>query len=189
MRGETNERQSGEEREYEGREYEGHVTFASGYVTRYLEDYAHGINVASSDFADRVVSLIRTAQGREVRGADNHVSPLRRNGTENNQAVEPLEVHGLPHSETQVRKPRRVDLPVRCKICNRLFPTRSKFMSHKLRKHSPGKTGAEVHRKNVSKGAVGYWSQFTPEQRSAEMRRRQDVSRKKKLEEVRRKAA
>lgn len=184
------------------REYEGHITYAAGYITRYIEDYANRTQLPPNEFAIRLVSFIHATQSGQVRGVDDHVPALRRNSTEDNQTVREMAIYGRTHRKTQrkVGRPRNTGLPVTCQICNKTLSSRSKYMLHRNKEHPEAMKKqvqamkkAKGSRKQVlskkSSGVSKYWSTFSPEQRSKEIKRRQKVAMERKLAEVRQKAA
>lgn len=184
------------------REYEGHITYAAGYITRYIEDYANRTQLPPNELASRLASLVFAQAGGQVRRVDNHVPALRRYSTEDDTTAREVAIHGSTHSKTRrkVSQPRTNGLPVTCRICEKTLPNRSKYMLHRNKKH-PEALAKQIQaigkakgwdKKPVSRKSAGistYWSKMTPEQRSKEMSRRQKVATERKLEKVRQKAA
>lgn len=112
-------------------EYAGHVTYAAGYITRYLEDYASRTNVSPLDFTLRVSQLIYAAQSGEIHRADDPLPALSR------PRRKATKVDKTSRKVALVSGSRRKTQSVACHApgCEKKFSSRAKYVKHRDKVH------------------------------------------------------
>lgn len=86
----------------------GDITFAAGYVTRYLEDYARSREIPTFTLAIGVATLIRASANGEVLWSEDSLPQVRRSATQRGKTPREMALAGSPRGvKTQVKHPRK----------------------------------------------------------------------------------
>lgn len=125
----------------------GETLYALGYIRCWLESYSSSSTLSADELATGVATLLLGQTGRQGMGLDNRLSSLRSNSAKRSKILESLEMARRPHGKT----PKRV-------MSARGRAAISRAQKKRWRK--------------VKGGQAAYWARMTPEQRSAEMKRR-----------------
>lgn len=85
-------------------EFYGQATYAAGYITRYVEDFAQHAEIPSAIFAERVAAILHG----EWSGHKHRMPTLRPASTKGSAAMGEVEVAKRPRNAVQgIRKKRR----------------------------------------------------------------------------------
>lgn len=105
-----------------------HTIYAFSHCETWLEDYAKSNKLPFNELAEGVANLFQLQTGRQISGLENNMSALRRNSASRNSTTRKMAMDERTH--------RKAQRPVSCKLCKKVFKSRSDMMRHKFSNHT-----------------------------------------------------